>query len=320
VTSAKEERDRHKCERDQLLEAIEAHRTGEAEVPLASMAVATDRLYELADQIKSKGGGAHVRETDPQRGDGTTGLQATRGCSDQVDGVAPEQTLYGLASWLVSMDEPGSSARQTVTLTAIIEAAREALSHDATALASDGEDASKEPETCPTCGQPVEVHRDSEPTSYYLPVVEDCRLQELLEWVEGRIELEETEASMCAPPDQRGEWKAASVAYKRAADRIHQLQANEETESRDAVDSALVGLAIQEFVGRAEYARTKGLHPVAQALESAARFLYYRSGDEEICEHCEGLGVAAAQCKACNYTGYKWPACLSTDEEKGGEG
>lgn len=36
-------------------------------------------------------------------------------------------TPHGLAEWLVAMDEPGSSTRRTITLTKIIEAARESL-------------------------------------------------------------------------------------------------------------------------------------------------------------------------------------------------
>jgi hypothetical protein len=39
--------------------------------------------------------------------------------------------LKELAEWLVRMDEPGSVARQTVTLTRIIERAKDALAADA---------------------------------------------------------------------------------------------------------------------------------------------------------------------------------------------
>jgi hypothetical protein len=57
-------------------------------------------------------------------------------------------------------------------------------------------------------------------------VVDDgSRLQELLEWVQWQAKLE---APTSASPDERGEWKGASAAYRYVADRIHQLQANEE--------------------------------------------------------------------------------------------
>ena len=40
------------------------------------------------------------------------------------------QTLRGLATWLVSMDDPCSSARQSVTLTEIIKQAKLALENE----------------------------------------------------------------------------------------------------------------------------------------------------------------------------------------------
>ena len=41
--------------------------------------------------------------------------------------MAEQQTLYGLATWLASMDEPGSVYRPTVTLQQIIDEAKLAL-------------------------------------------------------------------------------------------------------------------------------------------------------------------------------------------------
>jgi|SRR6478609_5344865 len=150
-------------ERDQLLEGIEAHRSSLNTRPRGERNV---DLYALADRIKSKGGDAHVRETDPQGGDGTTGLQATRGGSDQVDGVAPEQT------------------------------------------------------SCPTCGQPVEVHHDSEGTSYYLPVVEDQKLRELWEWAEATAN-----SYSVAPPGEINEW--SERIYRDLAARIQSSLSSE---------------------------------------------------------------------------------------------
>lgn len=75
------------AQRDQLLEAIEEHRKEKAHGGTANMELVDDRLYELADQIK--GGDASAESL--REGSGTS-THATRGGSDQVDGVAPEQS------------------------------------------------------------------------------------------------------------------------------------------------------------------------------------------------------------------------------------
>ena len=95
--------------------------------------------------------------------------------------------------------------------------ARESGPHGRVALSQEGFEALQlAGETCPTCGRPVKVHHGGEGTSYYLPVVEDSRLQELLEWTSK----------------QAADWHldpAASNAYFIVAGRIRsQLQANEE--------------------------------------------------------------------------------------------
>jgi hypothetical protein len=72
----------------QLLEAIEAHRIE----PLGEDCAADQALYKLADQIKSKEGGDADADLGGDRGIRATRRHATRGGSDQVDGVAPEQT------------------------------------------------------------------------------------------------------------------------------------------------------------------------------------------------------------------------------------
>lgn len=182
-------------QRDQLREGIEAHRAEKKKIPPPNMVLVDFCLYELADQIK--GGDASAESL--REGSGTS-THATRGGSDQVDGVAPEQTLHGLATWLVAMDEPGSSARQTVTLNAIIEVAREALANSGP----------------------------------------DSRLQELLEWLKGERETDDAAEAEYRERARREPHRApahrlnaemhggCAHAFGEVIARIHQLQANEE--------------------------------------------------------------------------------------------
>jgi len=137
LAKAHEERAQFKHERDELLEGIEADRKAAYHPEFPDYR--NEKLYALADRVKSKGTGgdadpALARKQRPH---------ATRGDSDQVDGVAPEstsepQTLHGLATWLVSMDQPDSYWCPRITLSQIIEVAKEALANpDAASLSSE---------------------------------------------------------------------------------------------------------------------------------------------------------------------------------------
>lgn len=152
------EADLYKYQRDQLLEGIEAHRSESTHGSTANMEYADKTLHALADRIKSKGGGDASAPRTTGR-DRTASILATRGGSEQVDGVAPEQT------------------------------------------------------SCPTCGQPVEVHHGEEGTSYYLPVSEDRKLRELLEWAETTAD-----SYSLAPPGEINEWSGR--IYRDLARRI----------------------------------------------------------------------------------------------------
>jgi hypothetical protein len=79
-------------QRDQLLEAIEAHRKAGWIPGDGARFIARTKLYALADQIKSKeGGDASAVRTDQSVRQST---DATRGGSEQVDGVAPETSKF----------------------------------------------------------------------------------------------------------------------------------------------------------------------------------------------------------------------------------
>ena len=78
---AEERANRLKRQRDQLLEAIEAHRAEKGKVPPANMVTADRRLYELADQTKSKEGG-DARERDADQTGHAEATRIDRGGSD----------------------------------------------------------------------------------------------------------------------------------------------------------------------------------------------------------------------------------------------
>jgi hypothetical protein len=69
---------------------------------------------------------------------------------------------YELASWLASMDEP-EFRRQTITLSEIVKAAKEALSGEPGSAVITAT-------PCPTCGGACRVVSGNEGTSHYEPI------------------------------------------------------------------------------------------------------------------------------------------------------
>ncbi len=133
-----EEADLYKRQRDELLEGIEAHREARRIPGDGPEFIARTKLYALADRIKNKGGDASARRSQRLCRPESESTRTTRGGSDQVDGVAPEQTSELLATveaiWPALRDpdhpdhEPAPHAGRKLRVAA--EKARAPLSSD----------------------------------------------------------------------------------------------------------------------------------------------------------------------------------------------